>query len=323
MRALRITSADRLMVFLPLFHVNPQMYAVMSALVSGAALILLPRFSAATFFDDAIRFGATGGTFVGTVLSILVARHAGERRDHGLRFLFGGGAPNPVWREVEDRFGIRVHEAYGMTEVGGWSCANTVDDFRFGSCGKPRPDLEVRVVDADDRPQPAGVPGEIVVRPRDPDTILMGYYRKPEQMLEACRNLWFHSGDVGSFDADGFLFYHGRMKELIRRAGEMISPVEIETALRRMPAVADCAVVGVPDPVTGDEIKVVLVTEGHVTPGAVLAFLSERVARFMLPRYVEFVDAIPKTATEKVQRNKMVYLDARVHDLKSGGPCAS
>jgi acyl-CoA synthetase (AMP-forming)/AMP-acid ligase II len=181
----------------------------------------------------------------------------------------------------------------------------------------------VRVVDADDRPQPVGMPGEIVVRPRDPDTILMGYYRKPEQMLEACRNLWFHSGDVGSFDADGFLFYHGRMKELIRRAGEMISPVEIETALRRMPAVADCAVVGVPDPVTGDEIKVVLVTEGHVTPGAVLAFLSERVARFMLPRYVEFVDAIPKTATEKVQRNKMVYLDARVHDLKSGGPCAS
>ena len=323
MRALRITSADRLMVFLPLFHVNPQMYAVMSALVSGAALILLPRFSAATFFDDAIRFGATGGTFVGTVLSILVTRHAGERRDHGLRFLFGGGAPNPVWREVEERFGIRVHEAYGMTEVGGWSCANTVDDFRFGSCGKPRTDLEVRVVDADDRPLAAGMPGEIVVRPRDPDTILMGYYRKPEQMLDACRNLWFHSGDLGSFDEDGFLFYHGRMKELIRRAGEMISPVEIETALRRMPAVADCAAVGVPDPVTGDEIKVVLVTEDDVTPAAVLAFLSERVARFMLPRYVEFVDAIPKTETEKIQRNKMLHLDARVHDLKSGGPCAS
>jgi len=321
MRALKITSADRLLVFLPLFHVNPQMYAVMSALVSGAALILLPRFSAATFFDDAIRFGATGGTFVGTVLSILVARHPGVRRDHRVRFLFGGGAPAPVWKEVQERFGIQVHEAYGMTEVGGWSTANTVDDFRFGSCGKPRPDLDVRVVDADDRPLPPGQPGEIVVRPREPDTILMGYYGKPEQMAQSCRNLWFHSGDLGRFDDDGFMFYHGRMKELIRRSGEMISPVEIETALRRMPAVTDCAVVGVPDPVTGDEIKAVLVIEGEMAPDAVLAYLSERVARFMLPRYIEFAPAIPKTETEKIQRNKMQYLDERVHDLRSGGRC--
>lgn len=317
-RALGITKDDRILVFLPLFHVNPQMYAVMSALTTGAVLILLPKFSAASFFDDAVRFGATGFTFVGTVLSILASRHEGERRDHRMRFCFGGGAPNPTWQAVEQRFGVKVHEAYGMTEVGGWSTANTVEASRFGSCGRPRADLEVRVVDADDQILPPGQLGEIVVRPREPDTILTGYYKKPEQMLDACRNLWFHSGDLGSFDDDGFLFYRGRMKELIRRSGEMISPVEIETVLRRMGEVADCAVVAVPDAVTGDEIKAVIVCTGEIAPTAVQAFLAERLARFLLPRYIEFAPAIPKTETEKVQRNKLQYLDARVHDLKSG-----
>lgn len=317
-RALGLTSEDRIMVFLPLFHVNPQMYAVMSALTVGASLVVLPKFSAGTFFEDARRFGATGCTFVGTVLSILVARHEGERRDHGLRFFFGGGAPRPVWQAVQERFGIQVHELYGMTEVGGWSTGNTVEAFRFGSCGKPRPDLDVRVVGPDDRPLPAGEVGEIVVRPIEPDTILMGYYRKEDKLAESVRNLWFHSGDLGSFDADGFLYYHGRMKELIRKSGEMISPVEIETALRRLPGVADCAVVAVPDAVLGDEIKAVLVAERPIEPSEVHAFLADKLARFMLPRYVEFVSRIPKTETEKIQRNKLQYLDERVHDLKSG-----
>jgi len=319
-QALRITHEDRVLVFLPLFHVNPQMYGVMSVLTAGAALLLLPRFSASSFFDDAIRLRATGCTFVGTVLSILVARHAGERRDHGLRFFFGGGAPKAVWQAVEERFGIPVHEAYGMTEVGGWTTANTVDGHRFGSCGKPRPDLELRIVDADDRPVPPGQPGEIVVRPRDPDTILLGYYKKPEQMLESCRNLWFHSGDLGTVDEDGYMYYLGRKKELIRKSGEMISPVEIETVLRRMDAVADCAVVAVPDPVTGDEIKAVIVADGDIDPASVQLFLADKLARFMLPRYIEFIAAIPKTETEKIQRNKLQYLDTRVHDLKSGSP---
>lgn len=314
-RALKLTAQDRIMVYLPLFHVNPQMYGVMSALVTGAAIILLKRFSAASFFDDAIRFGATGCTFVGTVLSILVGRHTQERRDHSMRFCFGGGAPREVWRTVEARYGIKVHEAYGMTETGGWSSANTVDDSRFGSCGRPRPDLDIRIFDTDDNEAAPGQQGEIVVRPRAPGVMLLGYYRKPEQMLEASRNFWFHTGDLGSMDADGYLFYHGRLKELIRRSGEMISPVEIETCLRRMPGVRDCAVVAVPDAIVGDEIKAVLVCESAQEPSAVRAFLKDLLPAYMLPRYVEFLDAIPKTETEKIQRNKLQYLNDSVHDL--------
>ncbi|MBV9235613.1 MAG: AMP-binding protein [Xanthobacteraceae bacterium] len=314
--ALRITADDRIMVFLPLFHVNPQMYAVMSALRTGAGVIILARFSATTFFDDAIRYGATGCTFVGTVLSILVKRHEGVRHDHKVRFLFGGGATAPVWREVEHRFNIKIHEVYGMTEVGGWSTANTVEVSRFGSCGKPRKDLEVRVVGPDDKFLPAGEVGEIVVRPIEPDTILLGYYNKHEQMVGSIRNLWFHSGDLGSYDADGFLYYHGRAKELIRRSGEMISPVEIETALRRIAGIEDCAVVAVPDDITGDEIKAVIVSEGVKDPNAISAFLADMLPAFMQPRYYEFVDVIPRTETEKIQRMKLQYLDERVHDMR-------
>ena len=312
-RALQLSATDRIMVFLPLFHVNPQMYAVMSSLVTGATLILFKRFSA-----DAKRYGATGCTFVGTVLSILVARHDQERRDHGLRFCFGGGAPRDVWQAVESRYGIKVHEAYGMTEIGGWSSANSVDDSRFGSCGRVRPDLDIRIVDADEKEVPPGQQGEIVVRPRAPDVILLGYYKKPEQMHASCRNLWFHTGDLGRFDSDGYLFYHGRLKELIRRSGEMISPVEVETCLRRMPLVRDCAVVAVADAIVGDEIKAVLVCDSPIEPSDVREFLKPLLPVFMLPRYIEFLSVIPKTETEKIQRNKLQYLNEKVHDLVGG-----
>ncbi|KAF0137386.1 MAG: crotonobetaine/carnitine-CoA ligase [Xanthobacteraceae bacterium] len=317
--ALGFSADDRCMVVLPLFHANPQMYAVMSALQVGCALILRDKFSATVFFDDARRFRATCFTYVGTILSILVARH-GEDRDHRLRFCTGGGAPEKVWREVEQRFGVKVRELYGMTEIGGFVCVNTEEATRIGSCGRIRPDMDVRIVDPDDNAMPAGGQGEIVVRPRAPGVILTGYWRQPDKMVEASRNLWFHTGDRGHIDADGYVFFLGRIKELIRRGGEMVSPVELETVLRKMPGVADCAAVGVEDPVMGQEIKVVVVPSGEaLDPAAVLDFLRERVPSFMMPRYVEFAAAVPKTETEKVQRHKIAYVDARVHDMASPG----
>ncbi len=313
--ALQLTAADRIMVFLPLFHTNPQMYALMSALTCGASLILRPRFSATHFFDDARRFGATGITFVGTVLSILVGRYPGKQQDHGLRFAVGGGAPAEVWQAVHDRFGFRVHELYGMTEIGGWVSCNTASAYRFGSCGAVRPSMDVRIFDEDDHELEAGRQGEIVVRPIDPNVIFSGYYRNPEATLASCRNLWFHTGDRGSKDEQGYLYFHGRFKELIRRGGEMISPVEIETKLRVMPGIADCAVVGVPDAVMGEEIKAVVTLSSAVSPESISAYLRPLIPAFMLPRYIEITDLIPKTETEKILRHKLQYLNDMVHDL--------
>ena len=312
---LELTPEDNVMVVLPMFHVNPQMMGTMSCLVAGATMILRPRFSASAFFEDAKRFDATGCTFVGTILSILANRFRDAQRDHRMRFCFGGGAPREVWKVVEDRFGMMVYEAFGMTELGGWTSCNSRTVRRFGSCGKVREDIELIVVDADDVPVPPGVRGEIVGRPRVPNAILTGYWNKPDKMVESCANLWFHSGDLGEYDADGFLYYHGRIKELIRRGGENISPIEIESSLIHMDGIADCAIVGVPDPVMDEEIKAVVVRGGAVTPDDIIAFLSERFPRYMLPRYVEFVEDIPKTANEKVRREMIKGIDAPVIDL--------
>jgi acyl-CoA synthetase (AMP-forming)/AMP-acid ligase II len=316
---LNMTAEDRLMVFLPMFHVNPQMMGFMSALAVGASIALRPRFSASSFFDDAKRFGATGCTYVGTIFSILANRFPGEQRDHGMKFCFGAGAHGDVWTAVEERFGMAVHEVYGMTELGGWTTGSPRDQRRYGSCGKARDDIEVMIVDEFDNPVPPGVKGEIVGRPRMPDRILMEYWRQPDKTLEATRNLWFHSGDLGSRDDDGYFYYHGRLKELIRRGGEMISPIEIETRLMDLSGVRDCAIVGVPDEIMDEEIKAVIVADSDIDPRAVPAFLREYFPRYMLPRYVEFTDRIPKTANQKVQRHLMRENGPAVCDLRDRG----
>jgi carnitine-CoA ligase len=309
---IELTPEDRCMIVLPLFHANPQMYAVMSALVVGSALIIRRKFFASGFFDDARRFAATGFTFVGTILSILAARHTGEDLYHKLRFCLGGGAPLAVWKAVEERFGVRVHELYGMTEIGGWVTANRVGDRRLGSCGRVRNDMEVRIFDANDHEVPPGQDGEIVVRPSAPGVILSGYYKQPDKMFEATRNLWFHTGDQGCFDADGYLYFRGRIEELIR-GGEMISPVEIETVLRRLSGVIDCAAVGVDDDILGQEIKVVVVREA---PTLSPVEITKHLPPFMYPRYIEFVQMLPKTETERIQRHKIAYLSDAVNDLQ-------
>lgn len=310
-----LTVSDRILVVLPLFHANPQMFAVMSALHTGASLAILPRFSAGDFFLDARRLGATCFTFVGTVLSILVARHPEPHKDHGIRFCIGGGTPPEVWRAIDDRFAIRVYEAYGMTEVGCFVTGNSLQAYRQDTCGRPRSDMDVRILDGNDAEVPPGIAGEIVVRPREPFVIMSGYYKKPEITLESYRNLWFHTVDRGSMDADGFLHFRGRLKELIRRSGEMISPVEVETKLRDMPAVIDCAIVGVSDQIVGEEIKAVVVVSPGTEPSAIRDFLTGRIPTFMLPRYVEFASEIPKTETQKILRYKLQGLGPEVHDL--------
>ncbi len=315
-RILDLAEDDRIFVYLPLFHTNPQMYAVMGALTAGASLAIAPRFSASAFFADARRLGATGCTFVGTVLAILAARYDARVRDHSLRFAIGGGTTRALAETIEERFGVKVHELYGMTEIGGWVSGSTAADHRLGSAGQVRPDMEVMIVDAADEPVPPGERGEIVVRPRRPNLMLLGYYNKPEAFGAACRNLWFHTGDVGSFDADGFLSFHGRTKEIIRRGGEMIAPQEIETALRKLPGILDCAIVAVPDPIMGDEIKAAIVAEDDFDLSSLRRDLARALPAFMLPRYAERVAQIPRTETEKIIRRELEYLDHRVVDLK-------
>lgn len=314
-RILELTQSDRTFVFMPLFHTNPQTYAVMSALYSGGSLALRQKFSAKSFFEDARRLGATGCTFVGTVLAILAARYPKPHKDHGMRYCIGGGTTEELARTVHERFGMFVHELYGMTETGGWVSGSPMREHRVGANGKVRDDMDVQIVDANDRKVRTGTRGEIVVRPREPYVILVGYYNKPEQMVSACRNLWFHTGDIGSFDEHGFLYFHGRSKELIRRGGEMIAPIVIEQRLRTMTGVLDCAAVGVPDAIMGEEIKLVVVASEPLAPAKIREHLAETFPPMFLPRYVEFMERIPRTESEKILRRELAYVNENVMDL--------
>jgi acyl-CoA synthetase (AMP-forming)/AMP-acid ligase II len=314
--AIGITRADRILTFLPLHHANPQMYSVMSALTVGCSIAVVPRFSASRFVSQVERYQATGFTYVGTVLSIL-AKEIAAPVETSIRWCVGGGAPRAVWQDLAPKLGLTVHELYGMTETGGMVTINTREHHRVGSVGRTRDDFDVVLLDEHDGFVTDGV-GEIAVRPREPFVMTTGYFDKPDETLAASANFWFHTGDLGRFDADGFLVFEGRKKELIRRAGEMISPVTIELAALKHPAIADCAAVGVKDEILEEEIKLVVVSRAPVQPREIVSFLAATLPKHMLPRYFDFVAAIPKTPTQKVQRFKMTSNSPATIDLRAG-----
>lgn len=313
-RALALTSEDRILVALPLFHTNPQVYAVMTALQTGCSVALLRRFSPGSFLAEAGRLGATGFTYVGTVLS-LVSQRTTSVPEHRVRFCVGGGAPPPVWEDVEDRLGIAVHELYGMTETGGWVSANYAGRRRRGSCGTTRPDMECVVLGAHDEPLGAGQVGQIAVRPSEPHVMFQGYHGRAELTLSRWSNAWFHTGDLGEVDAEGHLYFRGRADEMIRRGGENVSPADVEIAIAAHPDVREVAVVGVPDLVMGQEVKAVIVAGPGFKVGSLRAVLADALPSFAWPRFVELRQTLPKTPTQKVMTKELQSLTGHEIDL--------
>ncbi|WP_426241908.1 class I adenylate-forming enzyme family protein [Nocardioides sp. LHG3406-4] len=317
--ALEITRDDRILLALPLFHTNPQVYGIMSALDSGCSIALLREFVPREFLAEAVRYDATGFTYVGTVLSLLTAKTE-VVPDHSLRFCVGGGAPERLWREVEERLHVPVHELYGMTETGGWVTATRTRDRRPGTCGMVRPDMECVILDSDDVILPAGEMGQIAVRPSSPGVLFDGYHGRPDLTMARYTNAWFHTGDLGRFDEDGFLYFHGRADDIIRRAGENISPTGIEFELSRHPGIAEVAVVGVDDETMGQEVKVVIVPHAGFEVGTLLSFLEDRLPRFAWPRYVELRTELPKTPTQKIRVGELRGVGDDVVDLRELRP---
>lgn len=313
--ALEITQEDRVLLALPLFHTNPQVYGIMSALDSGCSIALLKGFNPREFFAEAAKFRATGFTYVGTVLSLLIKK-AVDVPSHSLRFCVGGGAQEKLWHDVEDRFGVPVYELYGMTETGGWVSATTTKNRRPGSCGLIRPDMECAILNSDDEILPTGQVGQICVRPSSPGVLFDGYHGRPDLTVARLTNAWFHTGDMGRFDGDGFLYFLGRVDDVIRRAGENISPTDIEYELGHHPDVAEVAVVGVDDEVMGQEVKVVLVPQPGFEVRTLLPFLEGRLPRYAWPRYVELRSELPKTPTHKIRVGELRGIEGDVVDLR-------
>lgn len=305
LRDFELTHEDVLFCPFPLFHADATALTTVPALLLGATAAISRRFSASRFWDEVREHRATVFDFMGATLAIL---HKAELRpddaDNPARLAWG--VPVPDWVEdFEARFGLRVVELYGSVEASIPVTQNLHRPRVPGSCGRVTDGFEVRIHDPHDRPVPPGAPGEIVVRPAHPSTILDGYFGMPEATAEAFRNLWFHSGDVARMDEDGNLFFIGRSKEAIRRRGENISAFEVEEGVSLHPEVLECAAVGVPSELSEEEVKVIVVARpgSDLSAEQVVAHAERTLARFQVPRFVQFADELPKTPTGKIAKH--------------------
>jgi len=304
---LQLTSNDVAYSMFPLFHVTARSAVVTSALWAGAPIVLRDGFSPSRFWDDVRESRATYFAYMGAVIHLLWAQpEHPDDADNVVRRAFGAAAPPAITEAFERRFGIELIEVYGSTELGP-ATAPTPERKRRGTMGVVCPHVELAVHDDLDRPVPAGTLGEIVARPTGPHTLFQGYWQEPEATLHAFRNLWFHTGDQGRFDEDGFLTFTDRIKDSIRRRGENISSFEVEQSVQAYGPVLECAAYAVPSELTEDEVMIAVVPRDgmDVDPVGLFAHCVEAIPRFAVPRYLRIVDALPKTPSQRIQKFKL------------------
>jgi crotonobetaine/carnitine-CoA ligase len=303
-RLCEVTREDRIYAPVPLFHSFALQRGVVTAVVTGCRCALRERFSASAYWADVSRLEATVGFCVFTIPQILKkAEPATTDRGHSLRCLYNARR-DP---EFEERFGVRLVEGYGLTEAGVAIYVRPGEQAPLGSCGRVSEDWEVRLVDDADLDVPVGEVGEIAIRPRYPGLVMPGYLNKPEATVAAWRNLWFHTGDLASVDDGGFFYFCDRKKDAIRRRGENVSSWEVEQVLREHPAVEEAAVVPYPSALGEDDVRVVVtLNSGHrLAAEELVAFCTSRLPDFMVPRYVEFTDELPRTPTGRVEKYRL------------------
>lgn len=306
---LGITRDDVVFNPLPLFHMNPQGYYVMGSLAANAAILITERFSASAFWEQVQRHKVTVLVLHVGAVDILKKRPPSEQRSHCVRVSYFADA------EFMKRFNIPVTvSAFGSTEAGGLICLHryrlplTAQEEALPSlrslCGKPRDDVAIRIADDEEQEMPVGQVGSILVRPAKPHVIFDGYYGAPDKTLESFRDLWFHTGDQGYIDDNGDLHFAGRKTESIRIKGQFVDISLLEKLIMSLPQVRECAVVPVAGQVGGDEIKAAIQLEpgAKITPEEVIRHCEDKIAYFMIPRYIEFVDEIPHTSMEKVAK---------------------
>jgi long-chain acyl-CoA synthetase len=297
---------------LPLFHSFGQTVVMNAHLLQGNRVVLLPRFEAAAVLETMLAERVNAFSGVPTMYWALL-RHVEEQGIDtapvaaNLRSCCSGGAPMPVeiLHAFDTRFGVEILEGYGLSETSPVATFNQVGRPRKpGSVGLPVWGCDVKVIDADGAEVPRGGLGEVVIRGHN---VMKGYFRRAEATEEALRGGWFHSGDIARMDADGYLFIADRLKDMIIRCGLNVYPREIEEVLQTHPAVSLAAVIGVPHEEHGEEVMAFVIRKAGATLGAdeLIAWSRETMAAYKYPRMVEFVDALPMTATGKVLKREL------------------
>lgn len=315
-------DGERMITPLPIFHMNAMAYSLMAMIAVGGCLTALDRFHPRTWWQSVRASKATCLHYLGVMPSMLMkAEPASTDRDHSIRFGFGAGIDPKLHEPFEERFGIPLVEAWAMTETGAGAviAANHEPRKRGSSClGRVRGGVEARIVTDDGRAAGPDEPGELLVRHSGDDPrygFFSEYYKNPEATAEAWEGGWFHTGDIVRSDRDGDFFFVDRKKNVIRRSGENIAAVEVESILMQHPNVKAAAVAAAPDELRGDEVFACLVVDGERDDEharTIVAWCLERVAYYKVPGYIAFLDALPLTATQKIQRGELKTLVPRL-----------
>ncbi len=303
-----ITQDDILYSCLPLFHSNAQVLAAFPAMIAGARVQFDARYSSTRFWESVIECGATALNTVSAInYFIYNTPPSGLDRAHKVTRIMAMPAPKDLYWDFQERFGVRFIEGYGLTETGMVTYHPPNAEPRPGSCGIATPGFEVTVVEpGTDRPLPNGQPGEIVVDMKVPNIVMRAYVGMPEKTAEDFRNLKLHTGDLGEMDDDGYLYFRDRLKDYIRRRGENVSSVEVERTVMSHPDVLEAAAIGVKaheGASAEDEILICVVSRsGTLTARDLANFLEPKMPHFAIPRYIRFMDHLPKTPTERVRK---------------------
>jgi crotonobetaine/carnitine-CoA ligase len=324
---MKMQRGDRIYACLPLFHINSQAYSTMGAIGTQGAMVLAPRFSATRFWPDVREHGVTMFNMIGAMTVILSKKEPSpDDRDHQVRVAYGVPAlPHAVRTDIEERFGIACVSGFGMSETT-YGLLEPIDEPRHpDSMGVPRshpdpayPATEAKIVDADGVEVPRGEIGELVLRNA---AMMLGYFKDPEKTAEALRDGWLYTGDSAWQADDGYFYFVDRKKDIVRRRGENVSSLEVEMVVNTHPAVQESAVIGVPSELTDEELCVFVVPrDGQpVDPAAIITWCDENLAAFKVPRFVEIVDALPKTPTAKIEKHRLRSGDYGVGERFDGG----
>jgi crotonobetaine/carnitine-CoA ligase len=301
------TAADSYFCTLPLFHTDAQMFGVYLPLIFGTQTTLVESFSASRFWEQVRTSGATATNLLGA-MGVILARAEPTADDGNNPLRVCQCIPMvPDKAAFEHRFAMKLVTGYGQTETS-FVTLDTPGATRDGSCGTAHPDWEVTIVDEHDRPVAAGVVGEIVSRPKKNWYMFSGYYRAEARTVQTLRNLWYHSGDAGYQDEDGWFYFKHRLNEAIRRRGENISAFEVETIAEAHSDIVESAAFGVPSEFTEEDIMLVAMRRpgSSITPAALVEHFRAQAPRHMTPRYIELTDGpLPRTPTEKIARSEL------------------
>ncbi len=299
----QLTPSDRSLIAMPLFHVHGLIGATLSTLHTGGAVVVPAKFSAGTFWQVAAKYDVTWYSAVPTIHQILLGRADQDNAPRGgLRFIrsCSSALAPAVFHQLEERFGAPVLEAYGMTEAAHQMASNPLPPGprKPGFVGQGT-GVGIAILDEKGQVLPAGMQGEVCIRGTN---VMHGYLNNPEANASSFCNGYFRTGDQGVLDENGYLMLTGRLKELINRGGEKISPLEVDAALLEHPAVAEAVSFAAPDAKYGEEVHAAVVLKGTATPAEIQAFCGKRLADFKVPKVIHITQAVPRTATGKIQR---------------------